>query len=233
MGASRLLELFFPRRCPFCGGIEPSDLPCGACQKTLPWLGGAAAGSRVEHIEDHVFSALVYQGAVRDAVLGLKFHGKVARAKPLGVLIAQCAQDHLPGGFDLVSYPPISAKRLRRRGYDQAQRLAREVARAYGMKETGLLEKTHRPAQSTLADAAARRANILGAYRVKDPRAVAGKRILLVDDVVTTGSTLSECARVLRTAGAEAVYAVTLAKAGPQRYKSGEKPCPQGGNVVS
>ena len=74
----------------------------------------------------------------------------------------------------------------------------------------------HNKAQSSLEDDAARRANVLGAYRVLDPVQIAGKRVLLVDDVVTTGQTLSECARTLRMAGAEDVLCVTLAKAREQ-----------------
>lgn len=216
---TKLLDAFFPRRCPFCGRIECSDLPCGGCQQSLPWLAGAAAHSKAEWLEDAV-SALGYRGAVRSAVLTMKFGKKAARAKPLGILVAQCVQDHLHRSFDLVSFPPLSAKRLRRRGFDQAERLARQVARSLGTTPTRLLEKEDRPAQSGITDAAARRANILGAYRVLDPEAVRGKDILLVDDVLTTGATLSECARVLRAAGARRVWAATLAKAGAGAEKS-------------
>lgn len=213
MNAAAFLDLFFPRKCPFCGRVNPSELPCGECQERLPWLLGPAAHSRVEFIEDAV-SALGYQGAVRSAVLSMKFGKKLSRAKPLGVLTAQCVGDNYPQSFDLVSWPSLSAKRLRKRGFDQAQKLADEVAKSRGMTATRLFDKDERPAQSGLTDPAARRANILGAYRLRDPEAVKGKTVLLIDDVLTTGATLSECARVLRTAGATAVYAATLAKAG-------------------
>lgn len=214
MDAAALLDWFFPRRCPFCGRVNLSDLPCEHCQKTLPWLIGPQAVSHVEFLHATV-SALGYQGAVRDAILAMKFGKKVSRAKPLGVLAAQCVRDHLDGPFDLVSWPSLSGKRLRERGFDQAQKLAAEVARSLGTKPTRLFDKEHRPAQSGVADPEERRANILGAYRLIRPGAVAGKSVLLVDDVVTTGATLSECARVLLTAGAKRVCAVTVAKAGP------------------
>lgn len=213
MGAAKLLDWLFPRRCPFCGRVEPSDLPCETCQKTLPWLLGPSARSHVEHIDD-VYSALGYRGTVRDAVLTMKFGKRLSRAKPLGVLAAQCARDNLDGAFDLVSWPSLSAKRLRKRGFDQGELLAREVAAALGRKATRLFVKEHRPAQSGMESAAARRANILGAYRLLRPEAVAGKSVLLVDDVITSGATLSECAAVLRLAGAARVCAVTVAKAG-------------------
>ena len=118
VSAEKLLDWFFPRRCPFCGRVNLSDLPCGNCQKTLPWLLGPSARSHVEFIEDAV-SALEYRGAVRGAVLGLKFGKKLARAKPLGLLIGQCVQDQLAEPFDLVSWPSLSGKHRRKRGFDQ------------------------------------------------------------------------------------------------------------------
>lgn len=227
MGAAKLLDWFFPRRCPFCGQVHLSDLPCENCQKTLPWLLGPSARSHVEYIDD-TFSALGYRGAVRDAVLAMKFGKKVSRAKPLGILAAQCAHDHLAEDFDLISWPPLSKKRLRERGFDQGERLAAEVAKSRGGRAARLFVKEDRPAQSGLKDAAARRANILGAYRLLRPERVEGKSVLLVDDVVTTGATLSECARVLRLAGARRVCAVTVAKAGLDQKPS----CPQGQNMI-
>jgi ComF family protein len=219
VSAEKLLDWFFPRRCPFCGRVNLSDLPCGNCQKTLPWLLGPSARSHVEFIEDAV-SALEYRGAVRGAVLGLKFGKKLARAKPLGLLIGQCVQDQLAEPFDLVSWPSLSGKHRRKRGFDQGERLAKEAAAVLGTRPTRLFVKEDRPAQSGLKDPAERRANVLGAYRLRDPEAVRGKRILLIDDVLTTGATLSECARVLRAAGAESVCAATLAKAGPGRARA-------------
>lgn len=217
----KLLDWFFPRRCPFCGEVVPSDLPCAHCQETLPWLAGPAAHSHVEFIDDAV-SALGYRGAVRSCVLGVKFGRKLARTKSLGLLTGQCVRDNLNGPFDLISWPSLSAKRRRKRGFDQGERLAESVAAFLGTGAVRLFEKEDRPAQSGLRDPAQRRANVLGAYRLIDPEAVRGKRVLLIDDVLTTGATLSECARVLLTAGAKSVCAATLAKAGPGQA-DGEK----------
>lgn len=213
MDRQRLLDWLFPRKCPFCGRVSGSDLPCEDCQTTLPWLTGAAAVSHVEFTEVTV-SALAYRGKVRNAVRGMKFGKKLSRAKPLGVLIAQCVADHLSGPFDFVSYPPLSAKHLRQRGFDQGELLAQEVAASMGKQVSSLFVKENRPAQSLLVDTAERKANILGAYRLRDAAAVVGKDVLLVDDVVTSGATLSECAHVLLAAGARRVCAVTLARGG-------------------
>lgn len=213
----RLLSLVYPSRCPFCGAIVAGaeNRVCPDCLANLPFAEGDARRQKIEFLADCV-SPLYYEGAVRTAVLNYKFHGKEWCGPVLGDLVAQCVLDALEGPFDLVTWAPLGRDRLRRRGYDQARILARSVARALGMEETALLAKPGVNAvQSTLKDGAARRANVLGAYVLRPGAEVAGKRVLLVDDVVTTGATLSECARVLRTAGAASVSAAALAQAKP------------------
>lgn len=212
----KLLDLLFPPKCPFCAKLlraGETDL-CGACQRELPWLSDAAAEQRGEFFTLCV-SPLRYRDGVRDGIHRYKFGGRDHYARAFGTLVAQCAADHLADqALSLVTWPTLSKRRLRKRGYDQAELLARRVGEELGLPVVKTLRKGHRPAQSGIQDAARRRANVLGAYEVLDPAAVAGKRVLLVDDVVTSGATLSECARVLRTAGAEAVCCATLARAG-------------------
>ncbi len=206
-----VLDLLFPPKCPFCGCLlEKGLLLYPECQRALPWLGGAAE-KRVE-LTAGCWSALRYEGAVREAIRGYKFHGRRARGKPFGTLVAQCVADNRLE-FDLVSWPSLSKKRLRKRGYDQARLLAREVALSAGRPLARTLDKEDRPAQSELDGVEARRVNLLGAYTAVDREAFRGKTVLLVDDIVTTGSTLSECAKTLRVAGAKEVVCATLARA--------------------
>ena len=210
-----LLNLLFPPKCIFCGRIlERSGLLlCPDCQRTLPWLVGSSAERKVEFVSLCV-SPLRYKAPVDASIRRFKFSGRSWYAKSYGVLTAQCVQDHLAGKYDLISWVPVSRKRKRKRGYDQAFLLARETADNLDMPLIQTLEKVrHNKAQTSLEDDAARRANVLGAYRVLESAQIAGKRVLLVDDVVTTGQTLSECARTLRMAGAAEVLCVTLAKA--------------------
>lgn len=210
-----LLDLLFPPKCTFCGGLlERSGLlMCPDCQRSLPWLEGPAAEKRVEFASRCV-SPLSYQDSVRRSIQRFKFAGRRWYAKTYGLLISQCVQDHLAGEYDLITWVPVSAKRRRERGYDQSRLLAEELGKYIGLVAVELLKKPKdNPAQSTLKDAAQRRANVLGAYTAPWPERMAGKRVLLVDDVVTTGETLSECARTLRMAGAEDVVCVTLARA--------------------
>lgn len=209
----KLLDLLFPLRCPFCRAFVEREGLCPECQRSLPWLEGQRAQRKLDHLE-LCASALAYRGNVRACVLRYKFRRRNGYARVLGLLVAQCAQDHLPQSFDLISWPPLSAKRLRHRGFDQARLLARAVAQARGVQETALFKKRRdNRRQSSLQDPAARRANVLGVYELLFDKDVRGKTVLLVDDVVTTGSTLCECARVLLTAGAKGVWAVTLASA--------------------
>jgi len=207
-----VLNLLFPPKCPFCGCLlEKGQLLCPDCQRSLPWLSGGAGERRVE-LTAGCWSALRYEGTVRKAVHDYKFHGRRAKGRPFGTLLAQTVADNRLE-FDLVSWPSLSKKRLRERGYDQARLLAREVALAAGRPLVRTLDKADRPAQSGLDGVEARRANLLGAYSPYQPEGFRGKTVLLVDDVVTTGATLSECAKTLRVAGAKEVLCVTLARA--------------------
>lgn len=208
-----LLGLLFPARCPFCRTILKEAAICPTCQEGLPWLTGQRAQRKPEHIA-LCASALRYEGPVRACVHRYKFRRRRGYARILGPLCAQCAHDHMPQPFDLISWPPLSAKRLRERGFDQAKLLAEAVAADRGQCAIALFHKRDVGRQSALSERAARRANVLGAYSLLRPELVRGRRVLLVDDVVTTGATLSECARVLLTAGASEVCAVTLASAG-------------------
>lgn len=210
----RILDLLFPRKCCFCGKVLEEEGICEACQETLPWLEGSRAEGYPEFVE-RAASALRYQGKVKDCVLRLKFQRDLSLARTLGALCAQCAKDHFDAKFDLVSYPPLSRKSLRKRGFDQAKLLAEEVGRQLEIPVVRLFEKSdHTGQQSLLRTPSQRRANVLGAYTLREDAEVNGKTILLVDDVITSGATVSECARVLLTASAAEVYAVSPVKGG-------------------
>ena len=203
------MNLLFPPKCPFCGKVQDVPGICPNCEKDLPWIPGAEAlregpgGLRCA-------GAVWYEKTVRDALLRLKFQGASEIAEPLGELIARCAAEQFGGEFDTVTWVPVSKKRLRKRGYDQSELLARSACRFWDIRPVRLLEKkVDNPAQSGIHDGAARRANVLGVYEAVGD--VAGKRILLIDDICTTGATLIECTRMLEDAGAEQVVCVAVA----------------------
>ncbi|MEG1720246.1 MAG: ComF family protein [Pseudoflavonifractor sp.] len=208
-----ILDLIFPPRCVFCGAILSKGGLCDQCQPLLPWLTEGTAEQTLEFCSLCV-SPLRYEGAVRKSIHRYKFRGMRGYAEIYGGLVADCIRDHLAGRYDLISWVPLSKKHLRTRGYDQAFLLANAAARSLGTAPQPTLRKARNTAaQSGLTEDSARRANVMGAYEVPNPALIAGKRVLLIDDVVTTGSTLTECARVLRTAGAADVICATLSRA--------------------
>ena len=128
--------------------------------------------------------------------------------------MAACAAERYSGAFDAVTWVPVSEKRLRKRGFDQSRYLAASLCVDWHTDPVETLEKVRdNPPQSALTDASARRANVLGVYQAVHPENIAGRRFLLVDDILTTGATLGEAARVLKAAGAADVMCLTLAMA--------------------
>ena len=126
-------------------------------------------------------------------------------------------QNQYPDGFDVLTWIPVSRLRKLRRGYDQGELLAKTVGRELGMTPTPLLRKVrHNRPQSGIHGEAERRANVLGVYRLTQGVEIAGKRILLLDDILTTGATAGEAARVLKTAGAKEVHCAAVASAGKE-----------------
>ncbi len=218
-----VLELLFPPRCALCDGLlskNETDF-CEKCRRTeldFPSLPEKEHPNRKTKLQflDSFTSVWYYKGNVRDAVLRLKFHGRTDLAAPLGRRLAmRVAQDH-PEGFDEITWVPVSYLRRFRRGYDQARLLAEAVGGELGMKPRKLLKKRrHNRPQSSLTSEE-RRGNVLGVYEISPNCLVKGKRILLIDDVFTTGATAEECARVLLTAGAKSVSCGTLAAAQKQ-----------------
>ena len=210
-----VLDLLFPPKCVFCGKVLDTgeDGLCARCQRELPWLTDGEAELTGEFFS-LCAAPLRYQNKVRDSVRRYKFKGRRGYYKLYGRLVAQCIHDHLAGRYDLITWVPLSRQRKKERGYDQAFLLASAAALALGEVAVETLRKERdTDPQSGLEEEFQRRANVLGAYQPVDPELVAGKRVLLIDDVVTTGSTLSECARVLRTMGATDVMCATLARA--------------------
>ena len=136
-----------------------------------------------------------------------KFKEATGYAKVYGKYLADCIRDNLEGQYDLISWVPLSKQRFKERGYDQSMLLAMSVALELDNVAVSSLEKVkHVSKQSQAGSPEARRANISGAYKCVDAELIGGKRILLIDDIITSGATLSECARTLLLSGASAVH---------------------------
>lgn len=206
-----IADLFFPPRCMICHKIvERKQMPvCEKCLCSLPEHDGADPEVR---FSAQSVATFFYEKDLREAFLRYKFLERTFYAEQFGKWMSVTVKDKLAGKYDLVSYVPVSKKRRRKRGYDQTELLCKALCRELGTQPTETLVK-HRDtkAQSSLRDASERRANAAGAYAAVHPERFAGKRILLIDDILTTGATLCECCRVLQTAGAADVVCAVLA----------------------
>ncbi len=206
-----ILDLLYPRKCVLCQKLltwdEEAICPiCAAEYQPRP------VGKTKLRFIDGWYSLWRYQDQVRESIHRFKFSGRQNYGKIYARLLATQLLEK--GTWDIVTGVPISRSRYKSRGYDQGRLLAQGLASELGIPEIQLLRKIlDAKPQSTIHGEAHRRANVLGAYVVRNEKSLKGKRILLVDDVLTTGSTASECARTLKTAGADTVYLVTVAVA--------------------
>jgi len=207
----RLLELLFPPKCILCGKLlkkEETDL-CGDCRIHTP---SYPARKRKPQFLDSFAAVWYYEEYPRKSILRYKFGGKRSYASAYGRILAMKLMSEYPQGFDCLTWVPVSPFRRFSRGYDQVELLAKATARELGCPQIPMLRKIkHNRRQSGLASEAQRRANVVGVYRIQNAQQIHGKRILLLDDILTTGATAGECARMLRTAGAEEVHCAALA----------------------
>lgn len=214
----RMLEWLFPRKCVLCRKILPkeeTDL-CRACRVDQPEY--PFGKKKVPHIAA-VTAVWMYEGDVRKSIHRYKFNGARHYADVYGRLLAMRILRDLPEA-EVITWVPVSRKRKRERGYDQVELLAEAVSAEQGIPREALLEKFRdNRANSGLKTPAERRANVLGVYKVPEGAEIRGKRVLLLDDIVTTGATASECARVLLTAGAKEVLFAAVAAAGTTTSK--------------
>ena len=213
MVADRLLNLLFPPKCTLCAGVlekHETDF-CRSCRMDSPACTGVH--KKFSFLDSWV-AVWYYKGYIRKSILRYKFYGARHYASAYGRMLAMRIEQEYPDGFDVLTWVPISKFRRLTRGYDQVELLAEAVGRELGMVPVCTLKKIrHNRPQSGITGQAKRRANVLGAYVTILPEAVQGKRVLLLDDVITTGATAGECARMLKTAGAKEVHCGVVAAA--------------------
>ncbi len=223
---SATLDLLFPRRCVGCE--EEGSFLCGRCEASLPRLAppfcrqcaqplassdlcGRCRETPLPCLEG-IRAPYLMEGTVRDCVHRLKYQDFRALGGVLGELLAAYASElSLPASV-LVPVP-LHPRRLRARGYNQSALLARTMGRQMGLPvaERALRRSRAAPPQARSSDMEERRRNVEGSFSVRDG-SLAGSHVLLVDDVCTTGSTLSACAAALKAAGVSSVWAVTAAR---------------------
>ena len=209
---SKLLDLLYPPRCPFCRKLL-RDTEHGVCRACRTRLEGQEPGGIRREVRSTSLcvAPLRYEGQVRESLLRYKFGGLTAYGPVYAEFLAKCIDENRIS-CDIITWVPLSRRRLRKRGYDQARILAEETAGRLGLPCEKLLEKRvdNKP-QSATGSAEKRRENAKGVYACPVPEKIKDKRILLIDDIVTTGSTIAECASVLKKAGCAEVFAAAAA----------------------
>ncbi len=215
-----IVDLVYPKRCSGCG--RRGVWLCQACDRELtrfapPWCSrcGVPAELSLCRCEDlpaelsWVRSIGPFDGWIRGEVIQIKYHGEWGRASNLGVPIAA-----LVHGVDVDALVPVPLhpSRLRQRGFNQSRVIAKQVAEQAGIELNDVLERTRRTPSQVSLGAADRRENVKGAFSLKRGADVVGLRLVLIDDVITTGSTLGACAEALVLAGAASVAAITVAR---------------------
>ncbi len=216
----------FPLVCPVCGGTRESsnESACGACRISLGTLQQAICPHcrryrvfsdtlcdecGIDRIPRAVAVVALLDSAWRDIVHALKYRGDRSLAQPLGTMMAES----LPGGLSVDAVVPVPTEQHKKneRGYGHAELLAEQIAQRFAMPVyERALKRTRRTKDQTRLSGDQRRANLRGAFRVSANCDVNTQSVLLVDDITTTGATLSEASRALTDAGATSILAVVL-----------------------
>lgn len=221
----RALDVVLPPRCVGCGrrGFEvcPQCLSalrplgpalCPRC--SVPSLGGRVCVrcARQEPILRATLARYPFEGVVRAAILALKYRSRTRLVPFLATALAT-ALEARPLSVDVLVPVPLGPRRLRTRGFNQSELLANGLGVVAGLPiATEALIRRRETAQQTALPARRRRQNVANAFTVVDAEAIAGKRLLLVDDVCTTGATLEACASALQAGGGSGVWAVVVAR---------------------
>lgn len=210
-----ILDLLYPQRCGGCGRVG-QGVWCDSCRLATRLFRAADVAQSIS-LESAapliVVSAAPFAEPLRRGIHEFKYAGVPGLAEPFGALMGDAWR--MAGlSAELIAPVPLHPRRQRERGFNQSELLGRRVIRETGMAiAPGALKRTRHTEHQAQLSAAERKQNVQGAFTA-DARTCSGKHVLLIDDVLTTGMTLTECAAALRLAGAAGVAALTLARAG-------------------
>ncbi|HWB61519.1 MAG TPA: ComF family protein [Chthoniobacteraceae bacterium] len=232
--ADAFLTLLYPPHCAACGAnLERGQHLCAACAgeaerieqpfcKTCsqPFYGAIEQEFTCSNCSDRSFhfecavTRHRSRGIVRDLLIRFKYHGEFYLRHPLGTWLAEGLADPRIAGekFDCIVPVPLHPTRERDRHFNQARSLAKTLEHSAGAPVFDCLKRVRKTPTQTRFDRKARMENLRNAFQMRNNRSVQGKAVLLVDDVFTTGSTVDECARVLKKSGARSVRVLTVAR---------------------
>lgn len=210
----KLAAIIFPERCPFCGkAVAPCRPACEDCTALLPPCTYKKLISGIYEAQ----SALPYEKAYKSAILKVKFGKRKQYIYQLAMLtLNRIAPQKNLSGFDVVTFVPLHPDSQKERGFNQSELLAKYIAEELNIPCEPLLKKVKKNKPQHTLPASARQKNVMDAYRKVKSAHIKGRKILLVDDIVTTGFTLAECAKVLTEKGAEDICFLTFAISMPK-----------------
>ena len=211
-----ILDIFYPPKCMLCRKLLKGGEKgiCARCAAALPKYRAEEGRRDIKNVRLCVFP-FKYKDALRDSLIRYKVNGAVAYAQVYAEFIAKSIDENKIS-CDIISWVPIHRKRYRERGYDQSEIIAKALSSKLRVPCMRLLVKdVGNKRQSSLSDHEERKRNVKGVYSSVATEELLGKRVLLIDDIVTSGSTISECASVLKGAGCMEIYAAAVASAAP------------------
>lgn len=209
LGAARALRAFFlPNYCPFCDiPIGITEYYCGSCEGKIKPVDFCEIPDNI----DRIYACAEYEGAVRDAILRMKNGSYRYAAETFGMMLTECIGEDI-ADFDLITYVPSAPSRGFQLGYEHSKNIAGEVAIRAFKPLRCTLKILHKTSQQKTLTRKQRFENAQNMFEFVNKEYIAGKNILIVDDISTTGATLASAAKQLRLAGASGVSAAVFAK---------------------
>ncbi|MGN1043427.1 MAG: ComF family protein [Acutalibacteraceae bacterium] len=206
-----LCNFMFPGRCALCEDIVSEDkLICSSCDKILTFEFSRKQIGIVNNKKINCIAPFTYSGKIRDAIIRFKFCGKVGNCKFFSSTMVKAFKNY-PEKVDFIVPVPISLKRKMQRKYNQCEILTEEISKILDIPyQNVLLKIVDNPAQHDIASVY-KSENVKNVYKVNTNFEIKGKKILLIDDVCTTGNTLRECSKTLLSSGAESVLCLVIA----------------------
>ncbi len=209
-----LLDLLYPPKCVYCNCALPSSNQhaCEICKQTKPFLQNSTRPLTGEYFHS-CYSVAWYSGNIRKAMIAYKFQRKRYYVSSFSIALSECISHHYTNHFDVITWVPASKKTVKSRTYDQSYLLAMSISKKLKTPILNTIKTSDdKIPQSSLTHSEERTSNIKTMFSLLPTVNLDNKRVLLIDDIVTTGATLNEIARIYKNAGAAEVICATFCR---------------------